>query len=207
MPLSVGCFQTYRAVWRRKPEVKRLLWNLEMELYWTWKLTDWNANFGTVINLRYGIVRMAGSPRGCTLLLYSISQLLPAITVNPHCPPHTKPLLHYIYQLLYKRWKHMTAALRVVFPLGLEGGKGWEERVCGVVERKREGNSIWPVMHTMHFFTRLASSDTMRATYILLKIPFFYLSSPKYLNTWCWRVAQSNFHSDVWTMLSTICFC
>lgn len=86
-----------------------------------WEWTDWNANFHTMINLQYEIVGTELSPWGCALLLYSISQLLPAITVNPHCPPHTKPLLHYIYQALYKRWKHMTAALRAVFPPGLGG--------------------------------------------------------------------------------------
>lgn len=83
------------------------------------KLADCNANFPALINLQYGI--RALSPRGGALLLYSISQLLPAITVNPHCPPHTKPLLHYIYQALCKRRKHMTAALRAVFAPGLGG--------------------------------------------------------------------------------------
>lgn len=91
---------------------------LMTELLQMGKWTDWNANFPAMINLRYEIVGTVLSPRGCALLLYSISQLLPAITVNPHCPPHTKPLLHYIYQALYKRWKHMTAALRAVFPPG-----------------------------------------------------------------------------------------
>lgn len=98
--------------------------SLMKELLQMGKWTDWNANFHTMINLQYEIVGTELSPWGCALLLYSISQLLPAITVNPHCPPHTKPLLHYIYQALYKRWKHMTAALRAVFPPGL-GGLCW----------------------------------------------------------------------------------
>lgn len=55
------------------------------------KWAAYNANFPATINLQYEIGG-ALSPRGCALLLYSISQLLPAITVNPHCPPHTKPL-------------------------------------------------------------------------------------------------------------------
>lgn len=88
------------------------------------KWTDLNANFHTMINLRYEIVGTALLPWGCALLLYSISQLLPAITVDPHHPPHTKPLLLYIYQPLYKRWKHMTAALWAPFPPGL-GGLCW----------------------------------------------------------------------------------
>lgn len=113
------------------------LWPVMAEGTWSWqthfqeapsrdrassvreKRADCNANFPALINLQYGI--RALSPRGCTLLLYSISQLLPAITVNPHCPPHTKPLLHYIYLALYKRQKHMTAALRAVFAPGLGG--------------------------------------------------------------------------------------
>ncbi len=98
--------------------------SLMTELLQMGKWTDWNANFHTMINLQYEIVGTELSPWGYALLLYSISQLLPAITVNPHCPPHTKPLLHYIYQALYKRWKHMTAALRAVFPPGL-GGLCW----------------------------------------------------------------------------------
>lgn len=88
------------------------------------KWTDWNANFHTMINLQYETVGIERSPSGCALLLYSISQLLPAITVNPAnlpSPARTKPLLHYIYQAMYKRWKHMTAALRAVFPPGLRG--------------------------------------------------------------------------------------
>lgn len=88
------------------------LWPVMAEGTWSWqrhfqetpsrdrdssvreKRVDCNDNFSMTINLQSGI--RALSPRGCALLLYSISQLLPAITVNPHCPPHTKPLLHYL---------------------------------------------------------------------------------------------------------------
>lgn len=47
----------------------------------------------------------------------------------------------------------MMAALRAVFPPGLGG------------PLLREGTSSWPIVH---LFTGLDSSDTMRATYILL---------------------------------------
>lgn len=110
------------------------------------------SDFLTTINFQCGI--RAPLPRGCTLLLYSISQLLPAITVNPHCPPHTKPLLHYIYQALYKRRKHMTAALRAVFPPGLGG------------PLPEEGTFSWP---TVHLLPWLGSSDTVRGLW------FFFL--------------------------------
>lgn len=46
-------------------------------------------------------VRGPSCPKAARLLLYSISQLLPAITVNTPPPP----LLHYIYQLSYKTLK------------------------------------------------------------------------------------------------------
>lgn len=92
MSFSVGCYESYGVLWRRRPEVDRHLFrarSLTTELHQMGKWTDWNANFHTMINLRYEIVGTELSPRGCALLLYSISQLLPAITVNPHCP-HTQ---------------------------------------------------------------------------------------------------------------------
>lgn len=128
------------------------------------KRADCNANFPATINLQYGI--RALSPRGCALLLYSISQLLPAITVNPHCPPHTKPLLHYIYQALYKRPKHMTAALWAVLPPGLGG------------PLPKEGTFSWP---TVHLFPGLGTSDTMRAAdFLLYHIPATSYINPRY---------------------------
>lgn len=153
------------------------------------KRADCNANFPATINLQYGIRALL--PRGCALLLYSISQLLPAITVNPHCPPHTKPLLHYIYQALYKRRKHMTAALRAVFPPGL-GGPLLEE-----------GTFSWP---TVHLFPGLGSSDTMRATDFLLH----HIPATSYINLIlkCLQTCSKARENCVWvwTALSDVCF-
>ena len=103
-----------------------------------------------MINLQYEIVGTELLPRGCALLLYSISQLLPAITEDPLSPPtHKAPhTVHYIYQMLYKRGKHLMAALKVSLPLGLGG-----------LMMKEEAAS-WP---TMHLLSELGKSDTMRA--------------------------------------------
>ena len=137
---------------------------LMTELLQMGKWTDWNANFHPMINLQYEIVGTELSPRGCALLLYSISQLLPAITVNPHCPPHTKPLLHYIYQALYKRWKHMTAALRAVFPPGLGGlrwGKG-DLQLAHSASVHRAGRQ-WH--HEGHFFHQALTHPPIDSTF------------------------------------------
>lgn len=121
------------------------------------KWAAYNANFPTTINLQYEIGGAALSrPEAvhyCFILLVSYYQQSQSTPTAPHTQSR---FLHYIYQALYKRRKHMTATLRAVFPPGL-GGPLLEE-----------GTFSWP---TVHLFPGLGSSDTMRATYFLLHIP------------------------------------
>lgn len=188
-----------------RPEVDRHLFgahSLMTELLQTGKWTDWNANFHTMINLQYEIVGTELSPRGCTLLLYSISQLLPAITVNPHCPPHTKPLLHYIYQALYKRWKHMTAELCFL--------QGWGPSAEGGDLQLAHGASVHWARRQWHHEGHLQSSPSVfhtssyRFKFAPWKLFMYIWGSLESTTAWG---SGSSVHDDAWMLLSNICFC